>query len=418
MNQWSNRATEGGRETNCQKDFPPRVTFTRQPDRTMRLLFSCFLAALLSSTALSAPVAVAVSEAPEKGLQPRLFVDDKGTLHALWYAGDAGSGDVFHATRSSDKAWSKAVRVNSEPGSAIAAGTIRGAQVSLGRDGMIHVVWNGSNAKLPKGSHMPLCYTRSVDGGRTFEPQRTVSGDWPMDGGGAVASDVKGNVHVLWHAGKGMGKGTEIARRVYIRSSENDGKNFAEERVISPEGLGVCACCAMQALATRDGHGVYVLFRSAYDGGMSRNIISLVSHDGGKTFAHAITDKWTIAACPMSSMALVESPRGVIGAWERAGQVYFGVFDGPANAPTSVVSPGGKSEARKHPVLAVDEAGEILMAWTEGTGWKKGGSLAWQVFGKDLKPLESKDARGGTGGVPVWSFGGVAATTEGFVVVK
>jgi hypothetical protein len=384
----------------------------------MRSLFSYLLVAVLTGTACAAPVSIAVSEAPGQGLQPRLFVDDKGMLHALWYAGDAKSGDVFHATRQSDKTWTKAVRVNSEPGSAVAAGTIRGAQVSLGRAGMIHVVWNGSNAKLPKGSHMPLCYTRSTDGGRTFEPQRVVSGDWPMDGGGAVASDVKGNVHLFWHAGKAMGKGTEIARRIFIRSSENDGKEFAEERVISPEGLGVCACCAMQALATRDGHGVYVLFRSAYDEGKSRNIISLVSHDSGKTFTHAITDKWTIPACPMSSMALVESTRGVIGAWERAGQVYFGVFDGPANAPAKVISPQGKGEARKHPVLAVNEAGDILMAWTEGTGWQKGGSLAWQIFNKDLKPVEDKEARGNVSGVPVWSFGGVAAMPEGFVVVK
>jgi hypothetical protein len=383
----------------------------------MRLL-SCILATALSTSAFAAPPPVAVSETPERGLQPRLFTDDKGTLHALWYAGDHRSGDVFHATRNSDKSWGKAVRVNSEPGSAIAAGTIRGAQVSLGREGFIHVVWNGSNAKLPKGSHMPLCYTRSTDGGRTFEAQRIVSGDWPMDGGGAVAADAKGNVHLFWHAGKGMGKGTEIDRRVFTRGSENDGKEFGEERVISPEGLGVCACCAMQALATRDGNGVYVLFRSAYDEGKSRNIISLVSHDSGKKFTHTVTDKWTIPGCPMSSMALVESPRGVIGAWERAGQVYFGVFDGAATTPTKVVTPEGKAGARKHPVLAVNADGEVLLAWTEGTGWQKGGSLAWQMFGKDLKHAKGGDTRGTAEGVPVWSFGGVASTTEGFVIVK
>src|SRR4051812_24466286 len=98
----------------------------------MRLI-TLLLTALLQAASHAANVSVA--DSPDRGLQPRLLVDAKGTLHALWYSGDAGSGDVFHATRNSDKTWSTAVRVNSEPGSAVAAGTIRGEQGVLGRDG-------------------------------------------------------------------------------------------------------------------------------------------------------------------------------------------------------------------------------------------------------------------------------------------
>ena len=300
-------------------------------------------------------------------------------------------------------------------GSAIAAGTIRGAQAALGKDGLVHVIWNGSNAKLPQGSHMPLLYTRSTDGGNTFEPQRALSGDWPLDGGGAVAADALGHVHVFWHAGNAMGKDGEITRRVFLRSSEDDGKSFGAERAISPEGLGVCGCCAMQAVASNDGNRVYALFRSAYDNGMSRHIVSLVSHDGGKTFAHAVVDKWSVAACPMSSMSLVAGPRGMIGAWERQGQVYLGLFEKGSASPTQVTAPEGKTGARKHPVLAVDTNGQTLMAWTEGTGWQKGGSLAWQLFDTNFQPMKE---RGTASGVPVWSFGSVASTPDGFVIVK
>jgi hypothetical protein len=307
------------------------------------------------------------------------------------------------------------VRVNSEPGSAIAAGTIRGAQAVLGRDGEIHVVWNGSNAKQSKGEHMPLLYTRSTDGGKTFEPQRALSGDWPLDGGGAVAADALGQVHVFWHSGKETGKGGEIQRRVYCRSSEDDGVTFGAERAISPDGLGVCGCCAMQAIASHDGHSVYALFRSAFDNGMSRHVVSLVSHDGGKTFANAIVDRWNIAACPMSSMSLIESPRGIMGAWETAGQVRFGVFEKGGLAPSQILSPQGKAGARKHPVLAIDSNGQTLLAWAEGTGWQKGGSLAWQLFDESFKPVNE---RGAATGVPVWSFAGAAATTDGFLIVK
>ncbi len=377
---------------------------------------SLILLLLIPSAHLPAAEAVQVLAAPEQGIQPRALVDTKGVLHLVWYAGSAKGGNLFHATRLENKTWSTPVRVNSIADSAVAAGTIRGAQVAIGRDGCLHVVWNGFDANAPKGTPLPLYYTRSLDGGNTFEPQRAVSGDWPLDGGGAVAADPQGKVHVLWHAGP-HGEG-ETARRIFIRTSEDDGRTFGAERAISPEGMGVCACCAMQALATRSG-AVHVLYRSATDGGRSRDIATLTSQDGGKTFSHAVVDPWRINGCPMSSMSLVELRDGsVAGAWEREGQIHASRFDtagammGPLSS-TSVKGSPGKGQ-RKHPVLAVAN-GRILMLWAEGTAWNKGGALAWQVFTEELKPT---DESGAAGDVPVWSFGSVTVVKNNFVIVR
>ena len=70
---------------------------------------------------------------PNGGIQPQVAVDDIGTLHLVYYTGDAHHGDLFYA-RSNDggASFSSPVRVN-EGGSAIAAGTIRGAQLALGK---------------------------------------------------------------------------------------------------------------------------------------------------------------------------------------------------------------------------------------------------------------------------------------------
>ncbi len=56
---------------------------------------------------------------------------------------------------------------------------------------------------------------------------------------------------------------------------------------------------------------------------------------------------------------------------------------------------------RKHPAVAGNARGEVLMAWTEGTAWAKGGDLAWQLFGPDGEPIGEA---GHAAGVPVWGI--------------
>jgi hypothetical protein len=54
------------------------------------------------------------------------------------------------------------------------------------------------------------------------------------------------------------------------------------------------------------------------------------------------------------------------------------------------------------------------MVWTEGTGWKRGGSLAWQLYDAGGKAVGEKHV---TAGVPAWSFGAVVAKENGFVIL-
>jgi hypothetical protein len=74
------------------------------------------------------------------------------------------------------------------------------------------------------------------------------------------------------------------------------------------------------------------------------------------------------------------------------------------------------SERRKHPRLAIDKDGRVLMAWTEGMSSTSmtGGSLSWQVFGADGQPIGD---RGSRPGVPPLSLGVVAARPGGSFVV-
>jgi hypothetical protein len=116
----------------------------------------------------------------------------------------------------------------------------------------------------------------------------------------------------------------------------------------------------------------------------------------------------------MSSMSIAASASGVLGAWETAGQVYFGKIDSKAaGIPAPIVAPGA-GRSRKHPRLATDAKGDVLFVWTEGTAWARGGSLSWQMFDASGRATAVKGLRPG---IPVWSFAAPVAVRDGRFVI-
>jgi len=77
-------------------------------------------------------------------------VDASGTIHLVYLKGEAGGSDVFYTRRKpGESAFEPSIRVNSEAGSAIAMGTVRGARIAIGRGGRIHIAWNGTMKATP-----------------------------------------------------------------------------------------------------------------------------------------------------------------------------------------------------------------------------------------------------------------------------
>lgn len=360
---------------------------------------------------------------PNGGIQPQVVSDDNGILHVLYYAGDALNGDVFYS-RSTDggATFSQALRVNGKPGSAIAAGTIRGPQLSVGKAGRVHVAWNGSSQSELKGPVDPdsgkpgaaMLYSRLNDPGNGFEPERNLMHrSFGLDGGGSVTADREGNVYVAWHGiatdeKSGAGVQGEARRRVWITKSVDDGRTFPVEEPAWKEQTGACACCGLKAFATREGT-VHALYRSATDG-VHRDIYLISSNDHGKNFEGGLLHKWEINACPMSSMDFAENPKDVVAAWETGGQVYWSrVVVGQPQAMTRVPAPGSV-KGRKHPRVALNNEGELLFVWAEGTGWKRGGSLAWQLYDRSGQPTAEKGTM--EAGIAAWSFAAPAVNAD------
>ena len=358
-----------------------------------------------SAAVAHAPV-VSIARLPAGGIQPQVAVDEGGTAHVVYFKGEPSAGDLYYATLSEDGAWSTPIRVNSEPGSAIATGTVRGAQLAIGRNGRVHVSWNGSGRAIPKAQSgaLPMLYTRLDPKRQVFEPQRNlIQFATGLDGGGALAADAKGRVLVAWHAGGPESKG-EGDRRVWLTTSTDDGSTFDKERAVSDASTGACGCCGMDALINRRGV-FYFLYRSAREV-FNRDTYLLRSTDSGRTFTSAKLQEWNLGACPMSTFALAETADGVVAAWETAGQVQFSRISADG-APGRRIEAPGSDRSRRHPSVAVNSRGDALLAWSDGTAWQRGGTVAWQVFDKSDRPTAEF---GKAPGVPVWGL--VAAYTR------
>ena len=344
-----------------------------------------------------------VMRVPEAGLQPQV-VTDGATVHLIYFKGDPKAGDLFYA-RSADggKTFGPVARVNSQEGSAVATGTIRGGQIALGRNGRVHVAWNGSGKAEPRvNGSSPMLYTRSKPDG-AFEPQRNLmTAGFDLDGGGSVAADSQGRVFVAWHAGP-IQKDGEGRRRVWLARSSNDGASFSPETVVWTEPTGACSCCQLKPWAQAG--RVRLLYRSCSTI-EDRDTFLLASDDAGLSFRGAKVHPWKISACPMASYAF--SSDGAWAAWESHRQIYWAPVDAAGKAGAIQPAPG-HGHNRKHPVLAVNARGDVLLAWTEETAWARGGKVKWQLCDKAWRPL----AAGERDGLPAWSMAAVFARPDG-----
>jgi hypothetical protein len=371
----------------------------------------------------SEPAATVITHrVPNGGIQPEAVIDSGGVLHLLYFAGEPAGGDLFYV-RSTDlgATFSTAVRVNSQPGSAIATGTIRGGQIAVGRGGRIHVTWNGSDSAEPrvavnpdmKKPGAPFLYARSTADGTRFEPQRSLNPHvYSLDGGGSVAADAAGNVYAAWHGNKEGEPHGEDHRKVWLARSRDDGATFGEAVPAWDTETGTCGCCQARILASSPG-GLALLYRSATNL-TNRDVYVLTSRDGGRSFAGSRVQPWSLNACPMTSMSLATAGGRLMAAWETAGQVYVGAVDAAAGKIPVVVAAPGDAAGRKHPRLAMAGSGESVLVWTERTAWARGGSIAWQVFdgaGHPSGPIGSASS------LPVWSFAAAAARPDGGFVV-
>jgi hypothetical protein len=349
---------------------------------------------------------------PNDGIQPQAAVDSKGVVHLIFLKGEPSAADIFYVRREPGRSgFSKPIQVNSHPHTAIAVGTIRGAQLAVGKNGRVHVAWDGmgegdTSLTGAKKNRTPLLYTRLNDNGTAFETERNlITYAYGLDGGSSVAADPQGNVYVTWHAPKPDNTNDEAGRAVFVARSTDEGKTFSPEKLAIEKPTGACGCCGMRAFADSRGD-VFALYRAAYEM-TNRDEMLLISHNNGASFDIAYSHSWHFGTCPMSSAFISETSEEILAAAETHGRVFFIRLDPRSGKVSSPVSPDTQA---KHPVAIGNPRGEVLLAWAEGTGWNKGGSIAWQIYDHQGQPISPT---GHAAGLATWSLPTAFAQPDG-----
>ena len=277
--------------------------------------------------------------------------------------------------------------------------------MSLGKGNRIHVSWFGSSLVAPKPpegqyTQAPLMVTRMNDDHSGFEPERNVM-TWTtnLDGGGSIAADQEGNVYVAWHGRGDSPLEGEMGRTIFMAISRDHGKTFGKEIAIKEAPSGSCACCGMRVFMHPVGQ-LHIVYRGIQ--GKVRPMIDLWSDDRWVSFKKQLFNPWEIEACPMSSVTLLSLENEILIATEQEGNIQL---NGKPLDQSSlgIVSKKHEPWKGKHPSLARDRSGNVLLAWAEGAGWAKGGKLRWVIMNKEGAEIAS-NPRKELPEIPAWSF--------------
>ena len=300
------------------------------------------------------------------GLTPTTGFDPTGRLWASYVVGEfvyvAWSDDI-------GSSWSRPVRANAAPEPVYTNGENR-PKVAFGPDGEIYVSWT----KVTEGSFAgDIRFTRSTDGGRHFEPVRTVNDDGLQTSHRfeTLYTDPGGNVYLAWLDKRDQVRmaeedGAYRGAALYYTVSTDGGRTFAANRKVADHS---CECCRIALTGTPDG-AVAAFWRHIYDDNIRDHGFTILGPEGVLLNPQRpAVDNWHIEACPHHGPAMASAGDGRYHlAWFTLGErhgIFYGRYD-PKLRQLDRVHPVAARGA-SHPHLA-QGTGALYLAWKSFDG--------------------------------------------------
>lgn len=329
---------------------------------------------------LAAPSASASDAAPTYGpkttmdrkvrsvVGPSVRIDQDGRISLAWVEEDKEVRSVLHArVEQTGGQIGTPVPVNA----AAEVPYARQEAPALTASGEeVLVTWAVAHPKMTpdKPFSNDLRLSRSVDGGRTFQPSILVNDDGQVTGHSFDSLHVAPNgvVHVAWIDAR---EGKKEAGTFVTRSIDH-GRTVEKNRKVDED---TCVCCRTSLTTGPDGT-VYLAWRKILPGDLRETVVAR-STDGGATFSAPIIvghDKWVFPGCPHRPASIGTDRRGrLYVVWYTEGSdetpsLYLAYSDDRGETfSTKQKLNLSKGTFPDHPQMAVDPGGRLVIVWEE-----------------------------------------------------
>lgn len=305
-----------------------------------------------------------------------------GQTPSAHYAGNGRLYVVFeqdqhaYVVHSDDNgvSYSVPVRVNARAENIETNGENR-PKILTDRDGeIVYVSWT----QKTEGQHTgDIRFTRSIDGGQSFAPVRTINDDGLLTSHrfDSLLLALSGHLYLTWLDKRELEyaaqRGEDYSGSgVFYTVSDDQGQTFAANRKIADHS---CECCRI-AVAPYGNDGMALMWRHVFDGTTRDHAIAAIGPDGVLSgFSRATVDEWKIDACPhhgpdMSRGSTMSGDDSYHMTWFSAGDRHKGIYYGRhelASGETALVRQVDGSAGASHPQIA---------------GWQGVQHLVWKRF--------------------------------------
>ena len=315
------------------------------------------------------------------GAAPSATFDTSGKL---WIA--FVQSDVVYVAYSLDEGVSYSVprAVNSIPENAEHNGENR-PKIVVAKGGEIFVSWTLKTSPRFTGE---IRFSRSLDGGVTFETPRTINDDNLFAGHrfDSLYQTESGHLYLTWIDKRDLTaaniKGDEYSgAAIYYTVSEDGGESFAPNVRVADHS---CECCRI-AIAPRGKDSIAIMWRQIFGVTTRDHAIALLSPAGEVSdFGRASYDEWQIDACPHHGPTMIAAQQSdeYHMSWFSNGDahsgIYYARYSMEEQAPSNIYQVDGNAGAG-HPFLARHQ-GMLYLIWKAFDGER---TLLQQIISHD-----------------------------------
>ena len=298
------------------------------------------------------------------GDAPSAMFDESGKL---WVAFVQDEHVYVSHSMNEGKTFAAATVVNPVPEDAEHNGENR-PKILVDQDGTLYVSWTLKTSPRFTGE---IRFSRSTDGGKSFEAPRTINDDNLFAGHRfeTLYQNEAGHLYLTWIDKRDLE--AHIAEdkeypgaAIYYAVSKDQGKSFSQNYRVANHS---CECCRI-AIAPRGQENIAILWRQIFGETTRDHAIAILTPDGETLETHrASYDEWQIDACPHHGPTMVQS--GKSGdyhiSWFSNGDlhqgIYYGRFSFDTAQPEDVYQVDGRAGAG-HPYLA-EFADTLYLVW-------------------------------------------------------